>query len=52
MEAKLEADYRRKKAQIRADPALTWEQKERQVKALGDEHRARVRELEREEGAA
>ncbi len=36
--AKLETDYRRRKSEIREDPALTWEQKERLVKALGDEH--------------
>ena len=45
--ARLEADYRREKAQIRADPALSWEQKERAVKALGDEPRARIKEMER-----
>ena len=50
--AELEDDYRREKAEIRGDPALSWEQKERQIKALGDEHRARIREMEREVGAA
>jgi hypothetical protein len=49
--AKLDAEYRRKKAEIRQDPGLSWEQKERQIKALGDEHYARIREMERE-GAA
>ena len=50
--AKLEADYRRMKAEIRRDPALSWEAKERRIKALGDEHHARMKEMEREEGAA
>ena len=50
--ARLEADYRREKAEIREDPALTWEQKERRIKALGDEHYARLRQMERKEGAA
>ena len=50
--AKLEADYRREKAEIRADPGLSWEHKERKIKALGDEHRARMKELERETEAA
>jgi len=47
--AKLEAAYRRKKTEIREDPALSWEQKERAIKALGDEHHARLRELGRGE---
>jgi hypothetical protein len=46
---RLDADYRRKKAEIRADASLSWEQKERQVKALGDEHHARRRSREPEE---
>ncbi len=50
--AKLEADYRRKKTEIRQDPELSWEQKERAIKALGDEHYARLREIERGAGAA
>ena len=50
--AKLEDDYRRQKAAIREDPGLSWEHKERQIKALGDEHYARLRELERKGGAA
>ena len=48
--ARLEADYRQKKTEIRRDPALSWETKERRLKALGEEHRARLKELER--GAA
>ena len=48
--ARLEAEYRREKAEIRANPALSWEQKERQIKALGDEHNRRLKETER--GAA
>ena len=50
--AGLEADYRRKKAEIREDPGLSWEQKERQVKALGEEHHARMKEREQGAGAA
>ena len=50
--ARLEADYRREKAEIRADLGLNWEGQERRIKALGDEHRARIKELERETGAA
>ena len=51
--ARLEDSYRRKKAEIRADPALSWEEKERRIKALGEQHHARRRELlERETGAA
>lgn len=48
--ARLEVSYRRRKAEIRQDPGLSWEQKERQIKALGDEHHARLREIGR--GAA
>ena len=49
--ARLEDEYLRRKAEIRQDPALSWEAKERQVKALGDEHHARIRETERGEAA-
>ena len=48
--ARLEADYRRRKAEIRQDPALSWETKERRIKALGEERNARLKELGR--GAA
>ena len=48
---RLEADYRREKAEIRADPGLSWEQKERRIKALGDEHRDRIKDVERGEAA-
>ncbi len=50
--ALLDAAYRRKKAEIRETPGLSWEQKERQIKALGDEHYARRREMEKEDAAA
>ncbi len=50
--AKLETEYRRRKAEIRQDPTLRWEEKERAIKALGEEHHARLKELEREAGAA
>lgn len=50
--ARLEAEYRRKKAAIRKDPGLSWEKKELQIKALGDEHYARIREMEKGAGAA
>jgi hypothetical protein len=50
--ARLEAEHRREKAAVRRDPGLSWEHKERRIKALGDEHRARLKELRREEGAA
>jgi hypothetical protein len=45
---RLEAEHQRKKAQIRSDPELSWEQKEKAIKALGEEHHARCRELEEE----
>jgi hypothetical protein len=45
----LDAEHRRKRAEIRADPGLSWEKQERKIKALSDEHYARVRELERGE---
>ena len=42
----LEREYRRRKLAIREDSELSWEKKELQVKALGEEyHRAR-REME------
>ena len=34
----LEAEYLERKAQLRTDASLSWEQKELQVKRLGDEH--------------
>ena len=38
----LEARYRRRKLEIRADGGFSWEKKDLQIKALGDEyHRAR-----------
>ncbi len=50
--ARLEADDRGKQAEIRQDPELSWERKERLVKALGNEYHAWLKELEREAGAA
>ncbi len=50
--ARLEMEYRRRKSEIREDPTLRWEEKERRIKALGEEHHARLRETEREAGAA
>ncbi len=50
--ASLEAEYRRRKREIREDPALGWEAKEKRIKLLGDQHHARLEELEREAGAA
>jgi hypothetical protein len=39
---RLVREYRERKAQIRADEALSWEKRELAIKALGDEyHRAR-----------
>ena len=43
---RLVRDYRERKAQIRTDEGMSWEQKERAVKALGEEFDARRRELE------
>ena len=43
--ASLEANYRRRKLEIRETPGLSWEKKELAIKALGDEHHARLREL-------
>lgn len=43
---RLEAEYQERKTQIRSDPELSWEQKEKAIKALGDGHQARRRELE------
>jgi hypothetical protein len=42
----LEAEYQRKKAEIRADSELSWEQQEKAIKALGDEYHVRQREPE------
>ena len=43
----LERDYRERKAEIQANPALSFEKKQLQIKALGDEYHAQRRELER-----
>lgn len=42
----LERDYQKRKAQIRTDENLSWEQKEKAVKVAGEEYHARRRELE------
>ena len=44
----LEAQYRRRKLEIRADGGLSWEKKERQIKALSDEYYRARRQLEEE----
>ena len=44
----LEAEYLKSKAEIRNDPALSYEKKELRVKQLTDEYYARRRELEEE----
>ncbi len=43
---RLEADYRARVAKIRADTSLSWEKQEKAIKALGDEHYTRRREIE------
>ena len=43
---RLVCDYRERKAQIRSDEGMSWEQKEKAVKALGEEFDTRRRELE------
>jgi len=48
----LEANYRRRKLEIRETPGLSWEKKELAIKALSEEHYERLRELEDREGAA
>ena len=45
---RLEREYQERKAQLRADASLSWEQKEKTIKALGDEYHRRRRELEKE----
>ena len=42
----LEAEYRRRRLAIRADSEFSWEKKELQVKALGEEFYRRRREME------
>ena len=44
----LEAEYLKQKAEIRSDPALSWEKKELTIRQLGDEYYRRRRELEGE----
>jgi lipase chaperone LimK len=41
-----ERDYLASKQQIQVNPALSFEKKQLQIKALGDEYFARRRELE------
>jgi hypothetical protein len=38
--------YRRRKLEIRESPGLSWEKKERAIKALSDRHYENFRELE------
>ena len=40
---RLEADYLERKAKILADNSLSWEQKEKAIKVLGEEHHAQRR---------
>ena len=42
----LEADYLKRKADIRADAGLSWEKKELAIKALGDEYYRARKEME------
>ena len=42
----LERDYQERKAEIRADTSLSWEKKELQVKALGEEFYRARKEME------
>jgi hypothetical protein len=44
----LVCEYCRRKLAVREDPGLSWEQKERQVKQLGDEYYRARRRLEGE----
>ena len=44
----LEAKYRQRKLAIREDSGLSWEKKERQIKALSDEYYRARRQLEEE----
>ena len=43
--------YRERKAQIRADGSISWEQKERHIKELTDQHHRTCRWLEEEAAA-
>ena len=40
--------YRERKAQIRSDESLSWEQRERQIKELTGRHYRECRQLEEE----
>jgi hypothetical protein len=42
----LDWGYQERKEQIRNDPTLSFEKKERQIKKLGDEHHRKRKELE------
>jgi hypothetical protein len=44
---RLERDYLTSKQQILENPDLSFEKKQLQIKALGDEYHSRRRELER-----
>jgi hypothetical protein len=43
---RLERNYRASRQQIQENPTLSFEKKQLQIKALGDEYHARRRELE------
>ena len=45
---RLERDYRKRKAQIRADSSLSWEKKERAVRELGLRFDKECKQLESE----
>ena len=47
----LEREYRNRKLAIRADSELSWEKKELQIKALGEEYHRRRKEMEETEAA-
>jgi hypothetical protein len=44
----LEAEYREKKREIRADASPSWEAKERKIRELGLKHRRALEVAERE----
>jgi hypothetical protein len=43
---RLEAEYQKRKRQIRADKTLSWEAKERKIKELGERYYRALREAE------
>ncbi len=48
---RLEAEYRARAAEIRADESLSWEKRELKIKALGDDYHRQRRELEEDTAA-